>query len=685
MTLPEIDNPLLRAWTGPFDAPPFDEIAAEHFRLAFDTAIALHREEVDKIAANPAEPSFDNTVAALERSGRALDRVASVFFNLAGADTNDAIQEIQREIAPVLARHANANDLDERLFQRIDALWQERESLGLNDEEARVLDRYRTRLVRAGAGLGAGDKKRLSAINERLAILGTQFGQNVLADERDFVLPLDGDADLAGLPRFVRSAAAQAATERGLEGKHAITLARSSIEPFLQFSKRRDLREKAFRAWVGRGENDGPTDNRPIISEALALRTERARLLGHETFADFRLADTMAKTPSDARALLETVWEAGRSRAEREEAELQEIASASGENFEIAAWDWRYYSEAVRKRTFDFEEAELKPYLQLDRMIEAAFYAANRLYGLTFVERRDVPTYHADVRVFEVSDAEGRHVGLFLGDYFARPSKRSGAWNSSYRNQHKLDGDVRPIVVNVMNFSKPPRGEAALLSFDDARTLFHEFGHALHSLHSDVTYPLISGTRVAGDFVELPSQLFEHWLEQPEVLRRFALHADTGKPMPEALLAKVLRSRTFNQGWATVEYVASALVDLDIHSRSDIDSADVVALERETLERISMPAAIAMRHRVPHFAHVFSGDYYAAGYYSYLWSEVLDADAFAAFEEAGDIFDADTAGRFREFVLSAGNLRDPADAYRKFRGRLPSSDALLRKRGLASA
>jgi peptidyl-dipeptidase Dcp len=393
----------------------------------------------------------------------------------------------------------------------------------------------------------------------------------------------------------------------------------------------------------------------------------------------------MAKTPAAARELLETVWAAAQHRAAAEAAELQDVAAAQGENFEIAAWDWRYFTEAVRKRRFDFEETELKPYLQLDMMIEAAFYAAGRLFGLTFSERDDVPTYHPDVRVFEVSDAAGRHIGLFLGDYFARPSKRSGAWKSNFRDQHKLDGDVRPIVVNTMNFSKPPAGEAALLSFDDARTLFHEFGHALHGLLSDVTHPLISGTRVSGDFVELPSQLFEHWLEQPEILRRFALHAETGAPMPDALLDKVLASRTFNQGWATLEYTASALVDLDIHCLPEPDGADVVELERQTLERISMPEPIAMRHRVPHFAHVFSGEGYAAGYYSYLWSEVLDADAFAAFKEAGDVFDPDTAQRLHDFVLSVGNLRDPDEAYRKFRGRLPTTEALLKKRGLDQA
>jgi peptidyl-dipeptidase Dcp len=568
------------------------------------------------------------------------------------------------------------------LFKRIDGLWRKRDQLGLSPEQRQVLERYRTNFVRAGAGLDAAGKKRLAAINERLATLGTQFGQNVLADENGYTLVLEGEDDLAGLPDFVRKAAARAAKDRGLDGKYVITISRSSIEPFLQFSKRRDLREKIFEAWIRRGENDGPADNRPIIAETIALRAERARLLGYETFAEYRLADTMAKTPQAVRDLLETVWAPARKRAAAEEAALQEQAATEGDNLKLAASDWRHYAEAVRKRRFDFDETELKPYLQLDNMIEAAFFTANRLFGLSFTERHDVPGYHPDVRVWEVTSRDGRHVGLFLGDYFARRSKRSGAWMRALRDQHRFDGEVSPIVVNVMNFSKPPEGETALLSFDDARTLFHEFGHALHGLLSNVTYPSISGTHVARDFVELPSQLYEHWLEQPEVLGRFAIHAETGEPMPKALLDKVLTARNFNQGWAAVEYTSSALVDLDLHLLPEPAGADVVALEKATLDRIGMPEAIVMRHRTPHFAHIFSGDYYAAGYYSYLWSEVLDADAFAAFKEAGDVFDPETAQRLHDHIYSAGYLRDPAEAYTAFRGRLPTTEALLKKRGL---
>jgi peptidyl-dipeptidase Dcp len=682
MTMPADKNPLLEPWTTPFGVPPYAEIKIEHYRPALDAAMTEEKAAVEAIAADPAEPTFDNTIVALERAGLGLSRIASVFFNVAGADTNETIQAIERDVAPILARHANEISLNAKLFERIDALWQKRDRLDLSPEQRQVLDRYHTKFVRAGAGLDAADKKRLAEINERLASLGTQFGQNVLADENGFTLVLESEDDLAGLPDFVRSAAARAAKDRGLDGKHVITISRSSIEPFLQFSKRRDLRERVFAAWIRRGENDGPADNRPIIAETIALRAERARLLGYDSFADYRLADTMAKTPEAVRDLLETVWEPARKRAEVEAAALQEMAAAEGENFAIAAWDWHHYAEAVRKRRFDFDDIELKPYLQLDNIIEAAFFTANRLFGLSFSERHDVPVYHPDVRVWEVTGRDGRHVGLFFGDYFARPSKRSGAWMRALRDQHRFDGEVSPIVVNVMNFSKPPEGETALLSYDDARTLFHEFGHALHGLLSNVTYPSISGTHVARDFVELPSQLYEHWLEQPEVLGRFAIHAGTGEPMPKALLDKVLAARTFNQGWATVEYTSSALVDLDLHLLPETAGTDVVALEKATLERIGMPEAIVMRHRTPHFAHIFSGDYYAAGYYSYLWSEVLDADAFAAFREAGDVFDPETAQRLHDHIYSAGYLRDPAEAYTAFRGRLPTTEALLKKRGL---
>ncbi|MFN8831849.1 MAG: M3 family metallopeptidase [Labrys sp. (in: a-proteobacteria)] len=677
-------NPLLTPWSTPFGAPPFAAITPGHFKEAFEVGLSEQRAEINAIAGQEAAPSFDNTVAALERSGAILRRVGGVFFNLAGADTNDALQLIEREIAPVLARHRNAIFLNDRLFARIDALWRDRETLGLDAEQARVLERYHLAFVRSGAGLDPAAKTRLATIAERLATLGTSFGQNVLADEKGWSLALEGEADLDGLPPFVRAAAAQAARERGLDSGHVITLSRSLIEPFLQFSRRRDLREKAFRAWIARGEA-GETDNRAIIAETLALRAEKARLLGYSNFAAYRLADTMAGTPEAVAELLHSVWTPARRRALDEQGELAALAAADGVNGPLAPWDWRFYAEQRLRRSFAVDESAIKPYLQLDRMIEAAFDTAARLFGLRFEERTDVPVYHPDVRAFAVTDTRGKEVGLFLGDYFARPSKRSGAWMSAYRGQEKLSAEVRPIIVNVMNFSKSAPGEPTLLSFDDARTLFHEFGHALHGLLSDVTYPMISGTNVSRDFVEFPSQLYEHWLEQPQVLRRFALHHETGEPIPEDLLAKLRASRNANQGFETVSYVSSALFDLAAHTDEAAGDADVAALEAAVLADIDMPQAIVMRHRPTHFQHVFAGDGYSSAYYSYLWSEVLDADGFGAFEAAGDIFDSALAARLKTHVYAAGNRQQPELAYRAFRGGDPDPRALLVKRGLVAA
>lgn len=677
----EMQNPLLAGWAGALELPPFEAIRPAHFRPAFDQALADHRAEIDAIAENPAPASFENTIAALERSGRALERVASVFFVLAGADTSDEIEAIERDISPLLARHNNALYLNRALYSRIADLYDRRDALSLDAEQARVLERYRTRFVRSGAALERPAQDRLAAINERLASLGTQFGQNVLADEKSFTMVLE-EGDLAGLPEFARAAARAAADDRGHPGKYAITLARSSIETFLQFASRRDLREKAFQAWIARGENGGTTDNRALIGEMVALRAERAKLLGFANFADYRLDDQMAKTPQAARQLLDEVWGRALAKAAVERNALQAMIAEEGGNFALAPHDWRYYAEKLRKARYDLDEAEIKPYFQLDKMIEAAFETARRLFGLSF-KPVDAALYHSDARAWNVTDAQGRHVALFIGDYFARPSKHSGAWMTSLRDQEKLTGNIRPIILNVCNFSKPAAGQPALLSFDDARTLFHEFGHALHGMLSDVTYPLLAGTAVPSDFVELPSQLYEHWLEVPEILQKYAIHARTGEPMPKALLDRLLATRTFNQGFATVEYTACALVDLDLHSLPDAKVLDVTAFERKDLERIAMPSEIVMRHRLPHFQHLFSGGGYAAGYYSYMWSEVLDADAFAAFEETGNAFDPPTAKRLRDYVYSAGNRRDPEDAYKAFRGRLPTVDALLKKRGLA--
>jgi peptidyl-dipeptidase Dcp len=678
------ENPLL-AEASLFGVPPFDRIKPEHFPPAFAHAFAAHAAEVAAIAADPSEPTFANTIVALERGGDALTRVGSVFHVLAGAHTNDAILEIERDLAPQEAKHWNRILMDENLFRRIDALQRRKDQLGLTAEEGRVLDRYHVMFTRAGAALDAAAKARLAEINERLATLGTSFAQNVLADEQGYTLVLEGEDDLAGLPDFVRAAARAAAEERGLADKHVITTSRSSADPFLQFSARRDLREKIFRAWVARGDGGGATDNKAIIAEMVVLRAERARLLGYPTFAHYRLDDAMAKTPEAVRALLDRVWAPARQHAMEDRDALQSLVQAEGGNFALAPWDWRYYAEKLRKARCDIDEATVKPYFLLERIIEAAFYTANRLFGLTFERRDGIPVWHQDVRVWEVRDAAGRHRGLFFGDYFARASKHSGAWMTTLRDQEKLKGDIRPLVVNVMNFSKAGAGEPTLLSFEDAKTLFHEFGHALHALLSDVTYPMVSGTGVLTDWVELPSQLYEHWLEHPDILRRFALHHRSGEPMPPDLLQRLVAARTFNQGCATVEYVASALIDLDLHlARPAADeSFDINTFEQSALARIGMPAEIVMRHRPTHFQHVFAGSGYAAAYYSYMWSEVLDADAFSAFEETGDIFDPGTAKKLHDHVYSAGGTRDPAELYTAFRGRLPTPEGLLKRRGLS--
>ena len=667
-------NPLLAEWDTPFGIPPFDRFAADDFEPAFDEAVAAWRAEVEAVATDEAAPTFANTIEALERAGRPLDRVSAVFFNLCSSDTNEALQAVEAKVSPMLAKAGAEVYLDPRLFARVDALADD----GLSPEQARVRELYHDSFVNAGARLDEAGRARMAEIAGRLASLGAEFAKRLLEDEAAFELVLD-EGDLEGLPDEVRDAMAGAAAARGHEGRWVVTATRSSVEPFLKFSARRDLREKAWRGFAGRGADRAETATADILSETLSLRAERARLLGHDSFAAFKLKDQMARTPENVRGLLQRVWEPAVEAAARDREALRALAAEEGVNEDIQPWDWSYWAEKRRMREHDLDEAALRPYLSLDRMIEAAFDTASRLFGLSFRELPDAPRIHADARVWEVRDGE-RHVGVFMGDYFARPSKRSGAWASALRSQRKLDGEQRPIIMNTCNFIRPASGPA-LLTFDDARTLFHEFGHALHGLTSDVTYPRIAGTRVARDFVELPSQLYEHWLAQPEVLGRFATHVETGEPMPEALLERLLGALTFDMGRTSVEYLASAFVDLEMHSTMP-EGADPLAFEAEVLERIGMPEGIAMRHRSPHFMHVFAGDGYASGYYSYLWSEVMDADAFGAFEEAGDPFDAQTAGRLLESIYSAGGRQRPEEAYRAFRGRDPEVDSLLRRRGL---
>ena len=671
-------NPLLADWDTPFRIAPFDRISDADFAPAFEEALAAHLAEIEAIADNPAPASFANTIEAMEGAGEGLDKVLSVFFSVAGADSNDARQALQREFSPKLAAHSSAIYANAALFARITDLWERRDALGLSEEEARVLYLTHRGFVRAGAALTGAEADRMKEVKSRLAVLGTQFTQNLLNEEAAWFMPL-AEADLEGLPGFVVDAARSAGEALEQPGP-VVTLSRSLIVPFLQFSPRRDLREKAFRAWAARGENGGETDNRGIAAETLALREERARLLGYEDFAQFKLETEMAGTPGRVRELLMQVWEPARAQALRDAAEMEEMLREDGINDALQPWDWRYYAEKRRKALHDLDEAELKPYLQLERMIEAAFTCSSRLFGLEF-KPLDVPLYHPDCRAWEVT-RNGEHLAVFIGDYFARASKRSGAWCSAMRSQAKRPKLETPIVVNVCNFSKPSKGKPALLSYDDARTLFHEFGHALHQMLSDVEFGSVSGTSVARDFVELPSQLYEHWLEVPSVLEEFATHAETGAPMPRALLDKVLAAATFDMGFQTVEYVASALVDLEFHSGPA--PADPMRKQAEVLERIGMPQAITMRHATPHFAHVFSGDGYSSGYYSYMWSEVMDADAFAAFEEAGSAFDPETAEKLEEFILSKGGSREAEELYTSFRGRMPGVEALLKGRGLAA-
>ncbi|MGM4990107.1 M3 family metallopeptidase [Tardiphaga sp. 841_E9_N1_2] len=676
-----LENPLLKAWQTPFETPPFDEIKPEHFMPAFEQAFFDHSAEIAAIVNDPAAPDFANTITALERSGKLLSRVASVFYDLVSAHSNPAILEIDKDVSSRMARHWNPIMMNAVLFGRIVALHDKRAELGLTTEQMRLLERTYTRFHRSGAGLDETAKARMAEINERLAHLGTSFSHHLLGDEQEWFMEL-GEGDLDGLAESFVASARASADERGMTGKAIITTSRSSMEPFLKSAARRDLRERAYKAFIQRGNNGNANDNNETIVEILKLREETAKILGFPTFAAYRLEDSMAKTPEAVRGLLERVWKPARARALADRDALQELIAEEGGNFKLAAWDWRYYAEKLRQRRANFDDAAIKPYLTLDNMIAAQFDTATRLFGITFAERKDVPVWHPDVRVWEVKDAKGALKAIFYGDYFARPSKRSGAWMTSLRDQQKLDGDVAPLVLNICNFAKGTDGQPSLLSPDDARTLFHEFGHGLHGMLSNVTYPSLSGTSVFTDFVELPSQLYEHWQEQPQVLQTFAKHYQTGEPLPDDLLKRFIAARKFNQGFATVEFVSSALIDLEFHTQPASASADVAAFEKKELEKIGMPEEIALRHRPTQFGHIFSGDHYASGYYSYMWSEVMDADAFGAFEEAGNIFDPAVAKRLHDDIYSSGGSVDPEAAYIAFRGRAPAPDALLRRRGL---
>jgi peptidyl-dipeptidase Dcp len=677
-------NPLLAKWEGPYGGiPPFDQVQIALFKPALEAGMAEQLEEIQKIANNPAAPDFENTIVAMERAGRTLGRVITVYGVWGATMSGPEYQAVQREMAPRLAAFQDQIAQNEALFKRVEAVYNSPAKAKSSAEQQRVAWLYYTNFVRAGARLNADAKKRLSQINQQLAGLYTKFSQNVLAEETNQILVLKSEEELAGLPQSLRDAAAAAAETKKQPGTWVIVNTRSSIDPFLTYSDRRELREKAWRMFVNRGDNGGEHDNNAIITEILQLRAERAKLLGFATHAHWRLENSMAKTPERAMELMEAVWKPSVTRVHEEVADMQALADKEGAKIKIEPWDYRYYMEKVRKAKYDLDQNEVKPYLQLEKLREGIFWVAGELFNFNFAPVTNVPVAHPDIRVWEVTDKTSkRHIGLWYFDPYARAGKRSGAWMNAYRTQERVNGEITTIVSNNSNFVKGKPGEQVLISWDDATTMFHEFGHALHGLNSNVTYPSVAGTAVARDYVEFPSQLLEHWLSTPEVLQRFALHYQTGKPIPQALVDKINRSATFNQGFATVEYLSAALIDMKLHLAGD-RKIDADTFERETLTQLGMPKEIVMRHRTPHFLHIFSGDSYSAGYYSYLWSDVLTADAFGAFVEGKGPYDRSVAERLRKYVFSVGNTTDPAEGYRSFRGRDPKIDALMKKRGFA--
>ena len=673
-------NPLLADWTTPYALPPFQAVKPAHFAPAFDVAMREHVTELEGIASNAESPSFENTAVAFDRSGRLLDRISLMFDNLTSSETSPALQVIERDLAPLQAAHRNAIFLNAALFARFQSLYERLDSLALNGEDRRLVERIHRDFVRAGATLSGQDRTRYAQIAETLASLSTQFGQNVLADESAFVLPLNTPQDMDGLPASLIAAAEEAARERGMPvGSRVVTLSPSIAEPFMTFSARRDLREALWRARTRRGAHDGDHDNRPVAAQIVALRQERASLLGYASYAEFQVIDRMARTPAAAKALLERTWAPALQKADVDRKALTAMAKQLGEPTPIAAWDWMYLAEKVRQANFDLDDAQVKPYFSLEKMITAAFDCASRLFGVQFTERTDVPLYHPDARLWEVSNREGALIGIFIGDYFARQTKRSGAWMSVFRSQSGMDGGTLPIVINNNNFAK---ASPSLLSFDDVTTLFHEFGHGLHGLLSNAHYERLAGTNVPGDFVEFPSQIFENWAQDENVLLRHATHWQTGEPIPAALLARLTAARQFDQAFGTIQYVAPALIDMALHSLPAGESIDIAAFEAEQCRLLGVPEDIGLRHHLPHFQHLFAGDGYAAGYYVYMWADVLAADGFAAFEEAKDAFDTAIAERLHRYVYSSGGTIDPAEAYRAYRGRDPEVEPMLRQRGL---
>ncbi len=674
-------NPLLEKWDTPFGVPPFDKIQVEHFMPAYEAAMEKHVAEVEAVVNDPAAPTFENTIEALERSGALLTRVSAVFRGYNSANTSDELQAVAKEISPLISKHFDDIAMNEKLFERVKAVDAQREKLDLTPEQDMLLEKTYKGFVRNGALLDEAGKAELREINKELSLLSLTFAENVLKETNKFELVIESEEDLAGLPDAVISGAAEMAAQRGHEGKWVFTIQKPSMLPFLQYSERRGLREKIFKAYVNKGNNGDELDNKEIVSKMASLRVRRSNLLGYETHAHYVLEERMAKEPKNVYDLLWKIWKPGLARAKNEARELQAMIDEEGGGFELEPWDWWYYAEKVKKAKYDLDEEMLRPYFELESVRSGVFELANRLWGITFDEIKDIPVYHPDVRVFEVKEEDGTHVGLLYTDYFPRESKRGGAWCGGYRDQSIQGGkNIRPIVNNCGNFSKPTGDIPALLSYDEVTTLFHEFGHGLHNLLSNSSYERLSGSNVAWDFVELPSQIMENWGTEPEMMKIYARHYETGEPIPDELIEKIKKAKHFNQGFATTEFIAAAFLDMDWHTLTKPTELDPLAFENESMAKIGLIDEIVVRYRSPYYRHIFAGGY-SSGYYSYIWAEVLDADAFQAFEEAG-LFDRATGERFREHILSKGGTEEPMTLYVRFRGAEPSIEPLLERRGL---